>query len=342
MAARSLHFIGPHEVEVQTEAVPEPRPGEVLVRTTTSAISAGTELLVYRGEVPPDLPVDETIEGMTESFSYPLRYGYACVGQVSAVSDDVDDDWLDRRVFAFHPHASHFTARPQDLVPVPQGCPPGQAALLANVETAVNFLLDGSPRLGERVAVFGQGVVGLLTTALLSRCPLDAVVSVDLHERRRTLSEAFGADASLAPTEDIRGAVQGRNDNDRPGGADLSYELSGDPATLDDAIAATGYGGRVVIGSWYGTREAPLELGGRFHRDRIQLASSQVSTIAPALRGRWTTKRRIATAWRWLETLDVDRLVTHRKPVEAAAEAYRLLDERPDEAIQVLLTYGGE
>lgn len=353
MTARTVYFAGPREVEVRAEPSPDPGPDEVAVRGELSAVSAGTELLVYRGEVSSELAADETLDALAGSLSYPLSYGYAAVGRVIDVGADVDPGWLDERVFAFHPHASEFAVPVDEVSPVPAGVSDEAAALLPNVETAVNLLLDGSPRIGERTVVFGQGVVGLLTTALLRESPLSALVTVEPRERRRALSRAFGADASVDPTErDVAAAVRElsrdkgalpdeglERDSSAPAGADLAFELSGDPAALDAAIDATGYGGRVVVGSWYGTKTAELSLGGRFHRSRIRLISSQVSTIAPERRGRWTKPRRIETAWRWLDRLDVDRLVTHRFPVEEAAEAYELLEDRPDEAVQVLLTY---
>jgi threonine dehydrogenase-like Zn-dependent dehydrogenase len=115
--------------------------------------------------------------------------------------------------------------------------------------------------------------------------------------------------------------------------------LSGQPAALDQAIAATGFGGRVVIGSWYGQKRAALDLGGRFHRSRIRLISSQVSTIAPEWTGRWTKARRFETAWQMIEQVKPAQLVTHRFPVAQAATAYALLDERPSEAIQIMLSF---
>ena len=125
------------------------------------------------------------------------------------------------------------------------------------------------------------------------------------------------------------------------GTADLTYELSGDPAALDPAIATTGFGGRVVIGSWYGDRPATLNLGGDFHRSRIELVSSQVSTLGARWTARWTKARRLEVAWRMLAAIAPARLVTHRFPLGRAAEAYDLLDRRPEEAVQVLLTYEG-
>lgn len=339
--AQAVYLTEPYEVELRQIDVPDPAPGEVRVRAEVSAISAGTELLVYRGEASPDLAADTSIEALAESLDFPLQYGYAVVGRVTAVGDDIDAEWLGRRVFAFHPHASHFTVALDDVVPLPERLSDEAGSLLANFEAATNVLLDGTPRLGERVLVLGQGVLGLLTTALLSQFPLADLVTADLYERRRTVSEAFGADLSLDPTTtDVVDRVRKRaTEGAGSDGADLTYDLSGNPDALDTGIEATGYGGRVLIGSWYGTKPVELTLDGRFHRSRISLLSTQVSTIEPQLRGRWTKDRRLETARRWLPEIDTDRLVTHRRPVDRAADAYELLDDRPEDAMQVLLTY---
>ncbi|ARS91704.1 zinc-binding dehydrogenase [Natrarchaeobaculum aegyptiacum] len=334
---RTVTFTGPRTAVVERGPVPEPGPGEVLVEAAVSAISAGTEGLLYRDEAPTELPADESIDALEGDLSYPLSYGYAVVGRVRAVGAEVSASWLDRRVFAYNPHESHFLADPADLVPVPETVSTETAALFANVESAVTFVLDGEPLLGERAVVLGQGVVGLLTTGILAQTPLDSLVTVDLHAKRRRLSERLGADRAIPPAEDPAAVLTSTGDER----ADLTYELTGCPDALDDAIAATGYDGRVIVGSWYGRTPVSVDLGGRFHRDRIDVRSSQVSTIAPRHRGRYDRERRHEIAWNWLKRLDLEPLVTHRVPVESAGEAYRLLEERPEETLQVLVTYDG-
>ena len=338
-AARTLQFTEPREVEVRERTIPDPGPGEVRVQTEVSAVSPGTELLVYRGEAPTEMATDATIDALGGTFEFPLTYGYAAVGRVTAVGDGVSDEWLDERAFAFNPHESHFLASPDDLYRVPGDRSAVEAAFLPNVETAVNFLLDGDPRIGEQVVVFGQGVVGLLTTRLLADCPLADLVTLDCYPERRALARELGADRAVAPDDAPAAVRDALDDGTTPPGGDLTYELSGDPSALDDAIAVTGYDGRVFVGSWYGEKRADLDLGGRFHRSRVAIESTQVSTLAPELRGRWDKSRRLDEAWRRLADVDVERLVTHRVPVEQAGRAYRLLDERPAETLGVLLTY---
>lgn len=341
MKRRAVYFTAPHQVSVQEEPLPSPAADQVLVQTMVSAISAGTELLFYRGQAPADIPVDETISALAGDFNFPLKYGYAAVGRVIATGAEVVPAWQGRLVFAFHPHESHFLSSPDELIPVPPDLLPEEAAFLPNMETAVNFLQDGQPVIGEQVVVFGQGVVGLLTTSLLARLPLAGLVTLDCAVLRREKSLALGAQSSLDPeAPDVLAqlnsllAVESAD-----AGADLTYELSGNPAALDLVIASTGFNGRVVIGSWYGQKRAALDLGGRFHRSRLSLISSQVSTIAPQWSGRWNKARRLQTAWQMLRQVRPELLISHRFPVDRAPQAYDLLDQHPEETIQVILTY---
>lgn len=342
-------FVGPRAIQIAESPLPRPAADQLLVRSLASAISPGTEMLVYRDQFPADLPVDASIPGMESSFAYPLQYGYAAVGEVMAVGVNADESWLGQRVFAFHPHESHFCAMPDHLIPVPDHIPTELAALLPNMETAVNLVLDAAPKLGEKVIVLGQGIVGLLSTALLARFPLETLITVDAYPLRRAVSADLGAHQSLDPADLAwanlltASAAPPGPDEANPTGADLILELSGNPAALDQAIAWTGFDGRIVIGSWYGQKRADLNLGGGFHRKRLRLVSSQVSTLDPSLSGRWTHPRRLAAAWDALSVLadqiDLSRLITHRFPIAQAADAYRLIDQRAAETVQVLIEY---
>lgn len=336
----SIIFTAPHTCEVEAHLLPQPESGQVQVHMLLSAISPGSELLVYRGLAPHDLPVDDTIGALSGNFSFPIRYGYALVGEVTALGPGVDPSWQDQLVFAFHPHASRFNAQPKDLIPLPVGISIEDAVFFPSMETALNFVLDGRPLAGEQVVVLGQGIVGLLTTALLARFPLVQLVSLDHFQLRRDASLAMGAQHSLdaADTDvlgqlrEILGAVH------RYDGADLLYELSGSPEAINLAIAAGGFASRIVIGSWYGQKEAHLNLGGRFHRARQQLISSQVSSMSPNLAGRWTKARRLEAAWQALLAVRPSRLITHRFPLAEASEAYQLLDRSPQSTIQIVFT----
>ena len=337
MSHSALVFAAPYRVEVERSTLGSPGPGEALVKTLVSAISSGTEMLLYRGQMPGDLRLDESITALGGAMQYPIRYGYAAVGRVEEVGSGVVDVRAGDLVFCFRPHESGFVCPASDLIKAPEHMEPEDAVFLPTMETAVNLVMDSQPSIGEQVAVFGQGVVGLLVTALLSLTPLASLVTVDQYEERREESLSLGATASLAPDDPgLMDALQGGREYR---GADLSFELSGNPAALDIAVKTSGYGGRIVVGSWYGTKAASLQLGGRFHRDRVRMISSQVSTIAPEWSGRWTKARRFDVAWSMIRKIRPSRLVSHAYSLEEAASAYELLDRDPGGALQVLFTY---
>jgi len=338
---QSLFFTAPHRVTLREEPLSPPGPNQVLVRTLVSAISPGTELLIYRGQAPENMATDTAIEALAGSLAFPLKYGYAVVGRVVELGLEVAADWQDKLVFAFHPHEDLFLAAPAELLPVPPDLTPEAAVFLPTMETAVTLALDGKPLIGEKVVVFGQGIVGLLLTSLLAAFPLADLVTLDQFPRRRQASENQGAHASFDPLaprvmEHLRAALQ--RDGQDPW-ADLAFEISGNPAALDQALAITGFHGRIVIGSWYGTKTSELHLGGLFHRQRQVLISSQVSTIAPELTGRWHKPRLYNVAWQMITRVEPSRFITHRIPFAQAGRAYQLLDQDPGEAIQVILTY---
>jgi 2-desacetyl-2-hydroxyethyl bacteriochlorophyllide A dehydrogenase len=337
----ALVFEEPFRVTLQEqELLPQDR-DEVTVEARLSAISPGTEMLVFKGEFPPQMPLDQTLESLAENvFKYPLHYGYSVVGEVIAVGDPANRQWIGRQVFVFHPHASHFTVKTENLVAIPEGILLEDALFLAGMETAVNLVMDGRPMIGERVLVLGQGIIGLLTTALLAKFPLQDLITLDPYPLRRQASLSMGAQQSLAPHEAHPPHLESeRSASPTSGSADLVYELSGNPAALNEAIQAAHFSGRIVIGSWYGTKRAAVDLGGWFHRSRLRILSSQVSTIDPQYSGCWNKSRRFQTAWDLIQEVRPAQLITHRFPIQAAPEAYAVIAQHPQETLQVVLTY---
>jgi 2-desacetyl-2-hydroxyethyl bacteriochlorophyllide A dehydrogenase len=336
----SLFFTSPKSVEVREETIPELKSDQVLIQTSFSAISPGTELLVYRGQIPGEQPVDVAIQSLIGNFQYPLKYGYSTVGKVVSLGTEIDSCWIGKTVFSFHPHESYFTALLDELIEIPVGIAPLDALFLPNMETAVNLVMDGQPALGENVVVWGQGIVGLLTTSLLAQFPLNKLVTLDLFPLRRSISQQLGAHISLSPeSKESISQIKALFKEDFSSGADLTYEVSGNPEALNDAIELTGFDGRIVVGSWYGSKQLNLRLGESFHRSRIRLISSQVSTIAPSFTGRWNKSRRFKSAWQMIKELRPSQFVSRQLSLTEAPEAYRILDENPGEVVQLIFTY---
>ena len=335
--ARSVWFTSPKTVEVRSTTADTPGEGQVRIKALFSGISHGTEMLIYRGECPKNLSLDSALTTLQGDFNFPINYGYASVGRITDAGTDVDGFAVGDLVFAFNPHQTCYSVPISAVIRLPQDLDPRIGVLTANLETAVNALLDAAPRLGERVVIIGQGVVGLLITHLTRRAGASLVVTTDLHDKRRRMSRSAGADLVVDPAaESLSERVSALTGG---AGADVVIEASGNPQALNDAIEAAGFEGRVVVVSWYGTKRADLALGSDFHRKRLTIKSSQVSSLDPSLGSRWSLARRRELAVQYLGELSLSELITHALPFEHAAEAYRLIDERSAEVMQVVLEY---
>lgn len=332
--ARSIWFSGPHKVEVHEEALSGVGREDVMVRAHFSAISHGTEMLVFRGQVSSELSLD--LPSMTGSFAFPLKYGYAVVGSVEEKGESVKDLEVGDKVFVLHPHQTRFVVPADSVVKLPNNITPEAGVFTANLESALNVLLDAPIHIAETVVIFGQGVIGLLLTQLARRAGAGKVVVVDSFQRRRDMALQMGADIAFAPgqvnAELVRTMTDGR-------GADVVYEASGSPEALQYAIDVAAPQSMIVVVSWYGTRPVTLNLGDSFHRDRLKIVSSQFGRIDPGLAPRWDRSRRTQVVKELLKSLQLTKMITHHFPLRSAAEAYRLIDENPDETVQVVFNY---
>lgn len=336
LRTRALWFSAPRRAELRTEIVPPPSPGEVRVRTEFSAVSAGTEMLVYRGEVAPDLPLD--LPTLAGGYGFPIKYGYAAVGRVLDSGPGVERLAPGDAVFVHHPHQETFVVSAEMPVRLPDGLDPVFGVFFANLETALNVVHDTPLRLGETALVFGQGVVGLLVARLLELAGAARVLAVDPLPERRELALGMGADLALEPGEGLNARVFEETGGR---GADVAVEVSGSGTALQAAIDAVAEEGTVVAASWYGTKEVSMTLGGRFHRGRVRVRSSQVGRIPPELAPRWDRERRTEAVLALLgdERLGLGALTSRRVPFGDAPAVYRRFDERPGEAVQVIFTY---
>jgi len=287
--AVALWTTGPGSGELRTEHLPSRGGGDAVVRTLWTGISRGTETLVSRGEVPAAEYERMRAPFQAGEFPFPVKYGYLSVGVVE------DGPSAGRTVFALHPHQSRFVVPAAALAPVPDAVPARRAVLAGAVETAVNVLWDAQPQLGDRIAVIGAGMIGCATAAVARRIPGAEVVLIDVDETKRELADELGvgfAPAS-APSEDF----------------DVVIEASGRGEGLQLALRLAPTDGEVVVASWYGTAEVPLELGADFHSRRLTIRASQVGAVASARRGRRTTADRLALALRLLEDPAFDALL---------------------------------
>src|SRR5215203_374499 len=270
--ARALWYVGRGRAELRSAPLARQAPADALVRTAWSALSRGTERLVFEGRVAA-VESERMRAPMQEGdFPFPVKYGYCAVGTV----EEGPRDLVGRTVFALHPHQDRFAAPAGSLALVPPAVPARRAALAANMETALNAVWDSGAGPGDRILVVGAGVVGLLVGSIAARLPGTEVTMVDVDLSR----------------------------------ADIAHHASATSAGLACALTCAGLEASVVELSWYGDAEVRAPLGLSFHSRRLKLVSSQVGEVAPSRRPRWTHRRRLDKALALLADDRLDALIT--------------------------------
>lgn len=292
--ARAFWTVRAGSGELRTEALPVPGPGEALVRTLHSGISRGTELLVYNGQVPAAVHAQMRAPYQDGQWPGPVKYGYLSVGIVEAGPAELTG----RTVFCLYPHQDRYVVPADALIPVPDGVPAARAVLAGTMETAVNALWEAGPRLGDRVAVVGAGMVGVLTAALLRRFPLQRLQLIDIDRRKSKIAAAFNVD--FASPEEARGDC------------DIVIHCSASQEGLANGLDLLGTEGELIEMSWYGTRQIQLSLGAAFHSRRLSIRASQVGAVAAARRSRRSSRDRLRLALDILHDPSFDALLTGR------------------------------
>lgn len=299
ITARACWVLAPGFAEIRTEPLAaRAAPGQLRVRTLYTGISRGTESRVFRGEVPPAEYQRMRAPWQAGEFPGPVKYGYCNVGRVV----DGPAEWLDRTVFCLYPHQTDYQVPIAAVHPLPATVPAGRAVLAANLETAVNAVWDLQPLPGDRVAVVGGGVVGLLVAWLLARIPGCRVELVDIEPARGALAATLGVGFAL-PAQ-------------AAGDCDAVVHASGRGEGLITALRLAGTEAKVLELSWYGDRQVTVPLGEAFHSRRLTLRASQVGTIPPSQRPRWTPSRRLALVMDLLAEPLLDGLVTGESDFE--------------------------
>jgi threonine dehydrogenase-like Zn-dependent dehydrogenase len=290
--AQAFWLREPGRGEIRPVDLPEPGPGDVVVRTVRTAISRGTETLVFRGGVPRGQRVRMRAPFQEGDFPGPVKYGYLNVGAV----EEGPAELRGRTVFCLYPHQTAYVVPAGAVSPVPEDVPPARAVLAGTVETAVNALWDAAPAVGDRVAVVGGGMVGCCVARLLRRYPAVRVTLVDVDAGRADVAAALGVDFA-SPDE-------------AAGGCDLVVHASATSAGLQRSLDLLAPEGTVIDLSWYGDSEVRLSLGGAFHSGRLGIRASQVGIVSPARSGRRTTADRLALALDLLRDPAFDMVVT--------------------------------
>ena len=304
--AHALWYAAAQQLDVRETVVSAPLTDQALVQMLCSAVSRGTESLIFAGQVPVS-EYDRMKAPLQEgAFPFPVKYGYSGVGLVREGPPEL----VGKRVFCLHPHQSQFVVETAWLVEVPDNVPSKRATLAANMETALNAVWDGQAGPGDRIAVVGGGLVGALIAWLCASLPGAQVTLFDVRDDVQNRAQALGC-AFVKASDTIKTA-------ELNGHFDLIFHTSANGEGLQTALQLAGFESRVVEVSWYGERQLTVNLGASFHSQRLQLISSQVGSVASNRRARWSHRRRLTAALALLDDDRLDALITHDIPFDEA------------------------
>ena len=308
--------------EIRPVSLSDPADDDVVVNTLCSAVSRGTEALVFRGGVPASQYTTMRAPFQDGDFPGPVKYGYLNVGVVERGPAHLHG----RTVFCLYPHQTRYVVPASSVVVVPDDVPPARAVLAGTLETAVNALWDAAPLVGDRVTVVGAGMVGCCVARLLARFPGTDVTLVDVDADRAKVAAALGVEFALP--------------SDAAGDRDLVVHTSATSAGLQQSLDLLASEGTVVDLSWYGDRDVTLSLGGAFHSSRLSIRASQVGVVAPARRASRTTSERLALALDLLRDPAFDALLTGASRFEELPDVMARIATGSLPAICHSITYG--
>jgi threonine dehydrogenase-like Zn-dependent dehydrogenase len=312
---------GPQQGELRDEPLRVPGPGEALVRTLYSGISKGTEVTVHTGSVPPRVAEAMRAPHQEGAFPSPVKFGYLSVGIV----EQGPDDWTGQKVFCLNPHQDRYVVATDALTRIPDGVPARRAVLTGTVETAVNALWEAGPRLGDRIAVVGAGLVGGMVATLLRTFPLARLQLVDLDPERKELADRLGVEFA-------------HPDDARPD-CDIVFHCSASQEGLERSLQLVGDEGDVIEMSWYANREVTVPLGEDFHARRLSIRASQVGVVARARRHRRTNADRLNLAVSLLKDPVFDAFLTGASPFTDLPEVVQSLADGKLEALCHVIEY---
>jgi len=323
--ARALWIEKTRQASLRSAFIGAPGVGEARVVMLWSGISRGTERLVFEGRVPAGQAISMRAPFQEGEFSFPVKYGYCAVGRV----EDGPAEWRGRTIFCLHPHQDCFII-PLDMArPVPSNVPSRRATLAANMETALNAVWDAAAGPGDRIAVIGAGVVGLLVASLCAALPGAEVTVVDTEAAREKMAASLGAKFITAADFAARGED----------GFDLVFHASASAPGLAAALGCAGMEASVVEMSWYGDAAVAAPLGQAFHAKRLRLISSQVGRVSPSRRPRWSFARRLDKALELLADARYDALITREVAFEDAPRELPRILSAGAEGLATVLRY---
>lgn len=345
---RELVAVSPRKPMLVSYEEPPLKPDQIRIKSRFSAEKHGTILLIYRGLSPfsdkafdPEIGLffpRETRRGWTVSF--PIKLGNMTVGTVVEVGESVKRFKVGDRVYGYLPIRETHTVNEKEVNPAPSELSDQEIVCIDPATVALMAVREGHVRLGDKVAVFGLGAIGLITVQMAKLSGAISVIGVEPFEKRRNLAGLYGADVLINPRTCDAGLEIRRTTGWK--GVDISVETSGSYEALHQAIRGTRYGGTIVPVSWYHGEARGLNLGEEWHFNRqVMVSGARVESEPYRDYPLWNRRRIYETVIELFRRkyLKIDGVLSPIVDFEEAVEAYRMLDEKPEETIKLGVKY---
>ena len=320
LTVQELWHISSEKSQIMPKEYETTDSSKILVKSSYSLISTGTERIVSKGMVPVQLWQSMQVPNMEGSFGFPLKYGYSLVGKVI----DGDRDWIGKQVHLMNPHQDYALVSPEQVSVIPDEIPLHRAVLASVMETAVNAVWDSRVSIGDLVLVNGFGLIGALIAVVADQIPGVQVYVHETNTDRKQIAKSMGF--MLVRDHDAQEY-------------DLAFNATAKGEGLQYCIDKTGYEGTIVEMSWFGNTAVELNLGTSFHIRRQRIISSQVSRIPGQKLNRWDHKRRKDLVFGLLKNLTFDVLLTTQLPFSEATEVFDSIRQGILNDISITFTY---
>ncbi|MEM1582153.1 MAG: zinc-binding alcohol dehydrogenase [Candidatus Bathyarchaeia archaeon] len=345
---KELVAIEPRKPALVDYEEPPLKPNQIRIKSTFSAEKHGTTLSIYRGLSPfsdkvfdPEIGLflpRETRKGWTVSF--PIKLGNMTVGTVVEVGENVKRFNVGDRVYGYLPIRETHTVNEESVNPAPPELSDEEIVCIDPATVALMAVREGHVRLGDTVAVFGLGAIGLIAIQMAKLSGALLVIGVEPIEKRRNLAKLYGANVLIDPRScdaglEIRRATDWK-------GVDISIETSGSYSALHQAIRGTRYGGTIVPVSWYHGEARGLNLGEEWHFNRqVMVSGARVESEPYRDYPLWDRRRvyEVVISLFKRKLLRVDGILSPIVHFKDVVEAYKMIDEKPEETIKLGVKY---
>jgi len=341
---RELVAIAPRQPVIREYKEPRLGPDQVRIVSEFSAPKHGTEIGMYRDTSPLTARrYDDEMQLFREGENLPPRFprplGNMSIGAITEAGSAVKRFKAGDRVFGHLPIRETHTVSEDKVEKVPEGMSPESIVYWDPAEFALGAVRDADVRLGERVAIFGLGAIGLMTVQMAKLSGAILVIAVDPIPLRRELALKHGADIAFDPKA-VDAGVEIKLATGKKG-VDVAIEASGSYQALHEAIRSTHLGGLVVPLAFYQGEAKGLRLGEEWHINRITMRSSRSISDPNRDHPMWDSERIKEVSFQLLKEgrLSVEGLIRPVVKFEESAEAYKLIDEHPEEVIKLGVVY---